>query len=165
MSNVRELPSREEVEDEEARLAAAEADDDEGKTIEDLADAEPEADEGEQITLFGSEDKLTATVGRKKPTESLIKFKSRQDQITGQFGPDEIHEMVATVRVDKVEFSYVRDSDGAIIAVKRVHHATNLHVERLEERMVEILTVGGMPEEEARAIIARGTGRGQEEAA
>lgn len=157
----------EEAEAERQRLAEEEERaDTAGRSIEDLAadpDEDPEGEDEEQITLFGSQDKLTPSVGRLQPKESFVKFKAKQDRIQGQFQPDETFEVVSRVRCDKVEFTYPRDGDGAIVAVKRTHHLTNLHVERLDERMLDVMVRGGMSAEEAKAVIARGTGK--EEAA
>lgn len=95
-----------------------------GSSIEDLAEA-GEDDGAEQITLFGTSEKLSLSVGgRHKPTESAVKFKAKQELIAGQFSPDEVVTVQLDVRVDKVEIVYVRDSAGGVKAVKRVHHLT-----------------------------------------
>jgi hypothetical protein len=128
--SVTPLPTRDEIDDERAEDDAAALNGDEtGKSLEDLAEEQEE----EQISLFGTADSLTLNVGgKKKPTESAVKIKARQEKIQGQFTPDDVVHIVVRVRCDKVEFGYVRDSDGAVVGVKRVHHLSPLHVERAD---------------------------------
>lgn len=137
-------------------------DDEDGQSIEALAegeDGEPEEEEEPQISLFGTDDKLTASVKGRRPTESMVKIKSRQERIGGQYGPDETFEVVTRVRVDRVSFDYIRDSDGDVLAVKRIHHLTPLHVDNLEVRVLDLLERAGISQEDARAIVERGLGR------
>lgn len=95
-------------------------------SIEQMTEDHDDFDEGDQITLFGSQEALTTSVGKKKPTQSFARLKGKQEQIIGQFSPDEVVVIQVPVRVDKVEFSYVRDSAGNTVSVKRVHHLTPL---------------------------------------
>jgi len=130
--SVTPMPTRADIDEAHERVAAEDAEklnDDEGKSLEALADEQEE----EQISLFGTADQLTLNVGgKKKPTESAVKIKARQERIQGQFTPDDIVHIVVRVRCDKVEFGYVRDSDGAVVGVKRIHHLSPLHVERAD---------------------------------
>ena len=104
------------------------------KSVEDITSAGGPEDfeQEEQPTLFGTVENLSTSIGRRKPTESAVKIKARAEKIVGQFDPDETVELKIRVRVDKVELVYVRDSDGDIMAVKRIHHLSPLHVERAE---------------------------------
>ena len=143
MSNVTPLPGAEDVQAERDRLAEEEAERDaetqdesaeeRARTIEELAEDEREAEEPEQISLFGTSDQIKANVAGKRPTESHVKIKNRGEKIQGQFDPNDIIELLVRVRCDKIEFAYVRDSDGDVMTSKRIHHLTPLHAERMDD--------------------------------
>jgi hypothetical protein len=100
----------------------------EDRSIEDMAGDEPEV---EQYTLFGTAASVTGTVKGAKPTESQVKFKARGEKLPGQMQVDDLVELRVLARVDKVEFTTIRDGDGAIQGMKRLHHLTMIKVEQL----------------------------------
>lgn len=109
------------------------------KTLADLAAEQPDADESPeddepepQQRLFGTESKVTGSVKGRRPDQSAVRLKSGAVVVTGQFHPDDVLELRVLARLDKVEFVYTRDKDGAVKAVKRVHHATPTSIEQVE---------------------------------
>lgn len=99
-----------------------------GRSIEDRADAgehEDEEDDGTpQLILPGTGTKLSTSVGGKKPTESYFKMSGVALSIANnqQIAKDTEMWVAIPVAVDEVHVSN-RRREGNIVAVKRVHLA------------------------------------------
>ncbi|HTE63376.1 MAG TPA: hypothetical protein VK631_23675 [Solirubrobacteraceae bacterium] len=91
----------------------------------------PETPDEPEMQLFGTEEKVTGTVKGVRQAQSSVKFKAAPVVVRGQFQPDDIMELRVLARLDKVEFAYTRDRQGAIKAVKRVHFASATSVEQV----------------------------------
>lgn len=103
----------------------------ERRTLADLAADEPEPEpEVEQYTLFGTAPKVNSQIkGAGRVGQSMVKVRSLQQPLPGQFDMDDVVECRVKLRVDKVEVAAVRDKDGTNTGSKRVHHTTMIALE------------------------------------
>ena len=112
------------IDAEHERIAA-----EEGQTLEQIAAATPEDEEGQQLLNFG--DHLNLAVKGSKPTDSEIKIKAISRPIRGQLGDtndDEVVTLMVTARLDQVAMVSKRDGDGRVASKVRRHTFTPISV-------------------------------------
>lgn len=94
---------------------------------------EPEAETSDELTLFVSDGKLTATIGGKKPTSSSIAIVGGKVGLEGQFEKGEIVPLRIDVLVNDVGLKDSEDpKTGQIVATERRHKARIVAIERYD---------------------------------
>jgi hypothetical protein len=109
-----------------------------GQSIEDLAEGGDIEPEDNEVYIEGTTGQLSLAVGGRKPDTSTFKMKGGEVKIReGQFTKGESVWCKVLLRVDEIKFVDGHDEYGTVNSTKRVHIAKPIHVERVEEDVVD----------------------------
>lgn len=114
----------------EDQVKQAQADFDEGKTVEDLAE-EPEQIPPMQIPLEGFGDSITSSPGGLRPTSSSVVLRGGKLPVEGEFKKGTEVELLVRCRVADVSYPDTHDEYGQPISCERRHTLKLMAVRRL----------------------------------
>ena len=117
----------------EDQVQQEQADYEEGKTVEDLAE-EPQPEEPTppmQVPLEGFGDTITTTPGGDRPKSSSVALRGGKLSVEGEFKKGDLVELYVQARIGTVAFVDTHDKYGTVTGTERQHIAVPVAVKRL----------------------------------